>query len=201
LTAGHGAGAYQPIILIGVQSSQEKKKIMRESRCSLAEARTEGLLSRRLPGGELIVYDTERRRAHSLNRTAALIWEQCDGRTEVTELAARLPQSGLPADEELVWMALDRLEKAHLLRERLSIAPLPISRRAIIRKLGWVGGLAVLVPAVESLVVPAKVAAASGQQQPPPQQSCAQQNEDCGSQLPCCPGLICHRWFRICYRC
>src|SRR5581483_4404541 len=36
---------------------------------------------------ELLVYDSERSRAHSLNSTAALVWRACDGRRDVNGLA------------------------------------------------------------------------------------------------------------------
>src|SRR5262245_35285302 len=52
---------------------------------SCPQARTRDLLSKAMPDG-LMVYDTERHQAHSLNRTATLIWQQCDGKTSVAEL-------------------------------------------------------------------------------------------------------------------
>ena len=40
---------------------------------------------------EVLVYDLERNQAHCLNRTAALIWEHCDGKQTVWGLASRWP--------------------------------------------------------------------------------------------------------------
>jgi hypothetical protein len=120
------------------------------------QARDEGLLTRELPDG-MMVYDKSRQQAHSLNRTAALVWRHCDGKTAVPEIAARLHQElSLPADEELVWLALDRLEKAHLLQTGL-VRPTDMprtTRRAVIRKLGLAGGLVAFLPLVDSLVAP-----------------------------------------------
>jgi coenzyme PQQ synthesis protein D (PqqD) len=129
----------------------------------LPAARTERLLSRELPGGELILYDTDGHQAHSLNRTAAFIWQQCDGQTSIAALATRLQRLDVPADKGLVWLALEQLEKAHLLREPL-IRPADeqqYSRRALIRKFGLAGGLAVLLPLVDSIAAPAPAAALS----------------------------------------
>src|SRR6266536_4274689 len=39
---------------------------------------------------ELLVYDKKRHEAHCLNRTAAVIWKHCDGRTSVAEIAQHL---------------------------------------------------------------------------------------------------------------
>ena len=134
-------------------------------------ARKEGLVVKELPD-EMLVYDLERHRAHCLNRTAALVWKQCNGRRSV-EQVTRLVQSALntapdecarPArvDERLVWLALDRLSKAHLLEEKIT-PPLALSgpsRRDLIRKLGLVGGLSVLLPLVSSIVAPTPAEAA-----------------------------------------
>ncbi len=118
----------------------------------LPEARQDNLVVREV-GDELVVYDAERQRAHCLNRTSALVWRHCDGRTTVAALAAMLERElGLPANKELVGQALQGLEKAHLVRSRPLRAGSggPISRRALLKKLGWAGGLAALWPVVES---------------------------------------------------
>jgi hypothetical protein len=129
----------------------------------LPHARDEKLLVEELRE-ETIVFDLERDKAHHLNRTAALIWRHCDGRTTVAELATGLRKLDLPADEEVVWLALDRLEKAHLLRGRLE-RPADVespTRRQVMRKLGMAGGLALLLPVVTSMVAPTPARAASG---------------------------------------
>jgi len=40
--------------------------------------------------GELCVYDTARQRVHSLNHTAAFVWQRCDGHTAPAEIASAL---------------------------------------------------------------------------------------------------------------
>lgn len=128
---------------------------------ALPQARVEQLLRRPLPDG-LMVYDTERHRAHYLNRTAARVWEQCDGQTPVAELARRLEaELELPPAEEVVWLALDRLAKAHLLEGGAVPRPAGLSRRAMIRKWGLAGGIAALLPLVASLAAPSPAEAVS----------------------------------------
>jgi hypothetical protein len=126
------------------------------------QARERGLLWRELPDG-LMVYDQERHEAHSLNQTAALVWRRCNGKTSVPELAAMLPQElNLPADEELIWLALQRLQNAHLLQQPLRPRTEPaISRREAIRKLGKAGAAVALVPLVTTIASPPASAQAS----------------------------------------
>ena len=111
---------------------------------------------------ELLVYDVRRYRAYCLNRTIALVWRHCDGRTTVSEAAARLADElMLPRDEGIVWMALDRLGRARLLRD--SVAPAShqrrYSRRDIARRLALAGGASILLPVVSSILVPTAVEA------------------------------------------
>lgn len=129
----------------------------------LPRARTEELLVEEL-GEEVLVYDQRRDRAHCLNRAAALVWRACDGRTTVTDVAARLEgELAVPAGEPVVWMALHRLERARLLAEPVEL-PAPrarFSRREVVRALGIAGGLALALPAVESIVAPLAAQAAT----------------------------------------
>ncbi len=125
----------------------------------LPMARREGLLIENLPE-EVLVYDLDRKKAHCLNQTAALIWNHCDGKTSVRELAGILKDHcESPVDEEVVWFALDQLGKTHLLAERVSRPSdgVRISRRQLIQRVG----LAVSVPLVLSILAPTASAALS----------------------------------------
>jgi hypothetical protein len=158
--------------------------LMENTEGRLPAARTERLLCRELPGGELILYDRDRHLGHSLNRTAAFIWQQCDGQTTITALATRLQRLDLPADKRLVWLALEQLEKAHLLGAPLLRPPEenPCSRRGLIRKLGLAGGLIALLPLVDSMTAPASAAAVS-------QVGCLPKLSPCTPEgTPCCFG-------------
>ncbi|HVK02662.1 MAG TPA: PqqD family protein, partial [Armatimonadaceae bacterium] len=119
------------------------------------EARQDQLLVQQV-GDELVIYDQERHRAHRLNRTAALVWRYCDGQTTVEDMTRQLEREGegdLPADPEVVWLALEGLSRARLLRERATrpaeVARVP--RRDVIRRLGLAGALALALPIVTSI--------------------------------------------------
>jgi hypothetical protein len=125
-------------------------------------ARHDELLVEELPD-ELLVYDLQRDKAHCLNKTAAFVWRQCDGLTPVGDIARSLPVLGLPADEEVVWLALEQLERIHLLRKDFAPARQEhaISRRKVIQRLGVAGGVGVLLPVINSITAPAAAQTAS----------------------------------------
>lgn len=110
--------------------------------------------------GETLVYDLERHRAHCLNPAAAVVFRHCDGSRSVDELAGILERElGVPADLDGIWLALEQLGRAGLLRQRLSRPPGTdrLSRRQLARRLG----IAVLLPAVTSILVPTPAEAAA----------------------------------------
>jgi len=152
-------------------------------------ARKEKLLCREVPDG-LMVYDLDRREAHSLNQAAALVWRRCDGKTSVPEIAEQLhTELNLPQDEELVWLALGRLDRAQLLDGPLTESdPVRTSRRAVIRKLGLAGGLAALLPLVDSLTAPPAMAADSAGGGPCAAADCSVCGDTGGGPKLCCSG-------------
>lgn len=124
------------------------------------EARTDDVLVEDVDG-ETLVYDLESHDAHCLNPTAALVWRRCDGRTTVRDMVPLLAQVGLPEDESLVWMALNRLEKAGLIGSvEIPEPKSAFSRKEVLRVLGT-AAIAVLLPVVTSVVAPTAAAAAS----------------------------------------
>lgn len=125
------------------------------------QARSEGLVVQEL-SDEVLVYDLERDKAHCLNHTAALIWRHCDGKTGIAQLAQMVAkESGLPADEEIVWLALEQLSKARLLPEAVKRREekKPMTRREVIKRLGL--GAAAAIPVVTSIVAPMAAQAAT----------------------------------------
>lgn len=124
------------------------------------QAREAGLVIEELDD-ELLVYDLERHRAHCLNNTAALVWRQCDGKTGVDAIASRLRrESHMPIDDEVVMVALRKLGKANLLRERVTLTKaleFGSSRRDLLKKLALVGGLSVV-----TIISPTAAQAATG---------------------------------------
>ena len=151
-------------------------------------ARTDELVVEELPD-ETLVYDLKRHRAHCLNRTSSLVWQHCDGRTTTAQMARMLEEElGLPRDEQIVGLALDRLQRAKLLADGTH-APgdeMSYSRRELVRKLAVVGGLTMLLPVITSLRSPLAAMAASTT-------TSAQCNACIGVGLPCSdrPGKIC----------
>jgi hypothetical protein len=107
--------------------------------------------------GELLVYVDDRKEAHCLNRTAALVWRHCDGTKGVPELVEILKaELGPEADDELVRVALDRLREAQLLESGDRY-----SRRELGRKMGTAAALTALLPVVTSVVAPTAAMAGS----------------------------------------
>jgi|SRR5882672_962346 len=132
----------------------------RSNNRNLPKAKSSGLLTREIPG-ELLVYDMKRHRAYCLNETVASIWKQCNGKRTVNELTRQLEKScKVSVDESIVWLALDQLEKRHLLDRGFSFPPQRVlPRRELIKSLGL--ATAVALPIVVSIVAPTAASAAT----------------------------------------
>jgi hypothetical protein len=134
------------------------------------KSRTSGLITSELDG-ELVVYDDDRKLAFRLSRTAAIVWQACDGTRTISDLVEVLSQElGELADEDAVLIALDTLSEHELLEsgyERRDVWATRLSRRRFINRVGLVGAAAVAMPVVASLAVPSPAAAASGNSYPP----------------------------------
>ncbi len=126
-------------------------------------------------GDEAVVYDPASHRAHSLSRSASLVFEQLDGRQDLASVARVVGKAlGPGPHQKIVGTAVNELAAADLLRPG---AALP--RRSVLR-----GIAAGLVPVVVSIAVPPAAHA----------QSCAGPGDPCtvpGFQGECCYGLSC----------
>ncbi len=147
----------------------------------LPQARKEKLTVRELPE-ETLVYDSLRHKSHCLNRTAALVWQHCDGRTTIAEMAAILHEElDLPADQHIVRLALEQLSRRQLLQEE--IAPLSakarITRRDALKKIAVA---AAALPVVMTLT--AKTARVNASASPPAGKICFGDG-DCSVSGPC----------------
>ena len=151
----------------------------------LPAARGARLLVREL-AEEVLVYDEEGHRAHCLNRTAALVWKHCDGRTPVARIAERVgAQMSAHVPEEVVWLALEQLGEFDLLAPGAARAATSsnltatnvIPRRRMLRRLGVAA--AVSLPLITSVVSPTAAEA---------QSPCNEQN--CPPPM-CCSGGVC----------
>ncbi len=140
---------------------------------NLPRARRDGLLSTNLDD-EVVVYDPQRKRAHSLNRTAVAVWNHCDGSTPIDELRRLASEEvGHRLDVPAVWLALRKLERAHLLTERINDIS-PMTRREMLGKAGRFGAAAMATPLIASALVPVAAAAAS-----PPGTNCSPTSPFC----------------------
>lgn len=126
------------------------------------EARKEGLIVHTL-SDEVLVYDLDRHKAHCLNKTAALVWSRCDGKTSVAELAQELgDEVGAPVDEQLVWLAINELGRTRLLQNETtpsSRGAARLTRRELIKRAGI--GAAIALPIVTSIIAPTPAQAAT----------------------------------------
>ena len=153
---------------------------MKSNHQTKPRARKQGLVVQTLPD-ETLVYDLDRDRAHCLNQTASLVWGHCDGRTTTKEIARSLTKSlKQPVNEQIVWLALDQLDRNHLLSEE-SFIPKTVAgmnRREVVRALGITAAIA--IPAVVSIVAPTPAQAATG---------CKPTGAVCTSSIECCSQL------------
>lgn len=175
---------------------------METTRALMPRARQDELVVEELQD-ETLVYDLERHKASCLNRTAAVVWRCCDGRTSVADVATLLEeQSATPADEAVVWMALDRLSRAHLLSEPVTLPAdrARYSRREMLRTLRRAAGISILLPMIESIVAPLAAAQASCVSLPicvqlsqpcPGSPICGQAGRCCKAQGPNCGNRPC----------
>jgi hypothetical protein len=153
----------------------------------LPSGRREGLIVESFDD-ELLLYDSDSARAHSLNRVAAAVWELSDGVRDAKELANA---AGVTEDD--VWRALSQLEERNLLDGELPrrMSGPEYSRRQAVRRMGLIGASAAFAaPLVKSIVVPTAAEAGA---------SCVPEGGTCGdfvpssggceteNHLPCCP--------------
>ena len=123
--------------------------------------RKDGLVIDDLPD-EVLVYDLESHKAHCLNRSAALVWRCCDGKSSSADIARTLTaELETQFSEDLVLLALNQLEKLHLLEqpEAMPAQFAVLSRRQMVRRLGF--ATIVAVPLVTSIVAPTAVQAST----------------------------------------
>ena len=94
-------------------------------------------------------------KAHSLNRSAAAVFDLCDGKASKSEMAAEIRRrTGLPADKEIVALALAELVDAGLVVVDDPEPPSTVSRRSFVRRLS-LSAAAVMMPlVVETILVP-----------------------------------------------
>lgn len=137
------------------------RRIELDSACP--KAKTDDLLVEDF-GKEVLLYDTRKDRAHSLNESAYAIWKQCDGKHSIADLAHDIYKT-LPRSEAetLIQLGLERLRRRGLLEDASGLKAFDLSRRQLLRKLvigAAAAGLA--APTIASMVAPTPANAFSG---------------------------------------
>jgi len=120
----------------------------------MAAKRVEGVYIERA-ADEILAVKTATSEAHALNQSAAVVFDLCDGTVSRSEMAARLQRrTGLPADEEIVNLALAELADAGLV---VLDSPEPlaaVTRRSLIRRFALSAAAVAMLPIVETILVP-----------------------------------------------
>ncbi len=119
------------------------------------EARSNNLLIHNI-GAETVVYDRDRQTAHRLNETATAVWQRLNGQTSAEEIA-----TDLRCDSNVVIMAIDHLQSAHLLEGK---DPTLVNRRSAVRKVARLAAAGAVLPVVSSIAAPMPAMAHSGEQ-------------------------------------
>ncbi len=112
---------------------------------------------------EVLVYDLNDNKAFCLNQTSALVWQACDGERTIPEISRFVSQKlNTPANEDLIWFALDQLKKEKLisLETESSNHFAGMSRREVVKKVGL--GTMIALPIVASMIAPKAINAQSG---------------------------------------
>ena len=172
-------------------------------------ARADGLLAEEI-GEELLVFDSECQRAHSLNITAARVWRACNGERDLDALAAECE-----LERDTLLLALERLRAVHLLDDQPNAADGDaVSRRTVLRRGALVGaGLGFALPVIRSITAPTPAMAVSHTVPPgavcvhssscskswecsfvgSTRRCCGMGGHSCSSANQCCRSFICTR--------
>ena len=123
--------------------------------------RVEGLQFERV-ADEILAVKPDTLEAHALNQSAAAVFDLCDGQTSKSEIAAEIQRrTGLPADEEIVELALAELVDAGLVVVDEPEPPFTISRRSLVRRLSLSAAAVMMLPVVGTILVPPAAAQVS----------------------------------------
>jgi hypothetical protein len=127
----------------------------------MAARQVEGLQFERV-ADELLAVKPATLEAHALNQSAAAVFDMCDAKASKSEMAAEIQRrTGLPADEEIVELALAELVDAGLIVVDDPERPPTISRRSLVRRLSLSAAAVMVLPVVETILLPPAAAQAS----------------------------------------
>jgi hypothetical protein len=113
---------------------------------------------------EIIIYDPITLNVHCLNGTAAFIWQLCNGDNSVEDII-RMAEDNVthPIKEDVVWLALGKLQSAGLV-EDVPVELPELSRREAIQgitRTGVAASASILLPTVITTSLPQPAAAQS----------------------------------------
>jgi hypothetical protein len=121
---------------------------------NLPQARNTELVVQELKN-ELLIYNQTTHQAYTLNETAKIVYQSCDGSTSFDDLKRRHKFT-----DDLIYLTLDELKKKNLLEADNTSPFAGMNRREVIRKIGLTSMVA--LPVISSLVAPDAANAASG---------------------------------------
>ena len=120
-------------------------------------ARREGIIVQEMPD-EVLIYNLQTNKAHCLNKTAAAVWQNCDGNNTVSDISLILKREfKSPVTEDFVWLAIDQLNRDDLLMQKLSSPTSGLSRREVMRRVSIASIIA--LPIISSIAAPSVYAA------------------------------------------
>ncbi len=132
---------------------------------------------------ETLIYDLSINKAFCLNETSGIIWQMCDGTKTVADISQAVSQKlNANISEDFVWLALDQLKKDKLITNEFTSVFAGMTRREVIRKVGFASMVA--LPVVASMIAPTAVNA----------QSCLAAMQSCTPSPTgggCCPDSFC----------
>lgn len=111
---------------------------------------------------EVLIYDLSINKAFCLNKTSAMVWQECDGTKSVADISQILSKKDKSNfSEDIVWLALNQFKTDNLLQNGSEFVTIfdGLSRREIIKRIGFASLIA--FPVISSVVAPSAVHAAS----------------------------------------
>ncbi|MFV0389783.1 MAG: PqqD family protein, partial [Pyrinomonadaceae bacterium] len=112
------------------------------------------------------MYELNLNKAYCLNQTVAHVWQHCDGKTAVGEIAYQLKSEfGATVDESVVWLSVKTLMEHNLLEQPVPLPPAfnVQSRRKMVR---LVERAAIALPVVFAITAPTAADTASDSSAP-----------------------------------
>ena len=104
---------------------------------------------------ELLIYDLQINKAYTLNETLKAIFKACNEKMSFEDLKHQYNYT-----DELIYLSLDELKKHNLIQANYNSPFAGMTRREVIRKVGFASMIA--LPVIATLSAPTAAMAASG---------------------------------------